>query len=720
MQYLTTSAELLEQNPDFKLVGRGEDIKRLTSVLMRNKAASVILVGPGGVGTSALVMGLQSIKDDPDVPFDIVSKRIFWLNVDELFSTGNVEEINKGFAGVMNILKRTPDSVLVIEDTRDFIEASRNNGCVHFVNSLNSLVKNGHTQVILEVRDPDIDMVLAAHSDMKQCYTIIDVNEPSGKDLNDIVNSVSVSLEKHHDISIDGDAIDAAIELTNKYRSRDASLSRAQPERSANLLDRALSTYRLDAHKRHPRVSYLLASGVSEDDPRIVQLDAEFSRTQDRIKELFKLQRDGEEAIFNLEEQISAVKKEEEENPSITQENMEEDKITRRIQMFSNAARSGGFESPKVRELREKIRRYELVINENRAEFDALTESINSQLQLTRDHVLAEFSRLSGIPVSKLNENEKEKLRNLEQLLNNRVFGQSESIHKIANAIKVSRIGRRNGGKPQAAFLIMGPSGTGKTEVCKALAHALKDDEAALTRFDMSEYMEKHSVAKLIGAPAGYEGSERGGVLTNAMRQNPHRIILFDEIEKADPAVFDLFLQILSDGRLTDNHGRTVNFSESMVIMTTNIGQSFFLDTSLSSEESERLANIELDEIYRPEFLNRFAGRQNIVCFGRLDNDSIEKIVKRELNSLTSAYTENGVEIVFDDESVTAFVEDHYDPKHGARGLQGYIVANIEPLIVNMILENDLDSAKIDIVYNKDTKGFETIVTTTQKAKGAA
>lgn len=718
MQYIITGSEILEKNPDFKLVGRDNDMKRLTSVLMRSKAASVILVGPGGVGASALLWGLQALKNEDDVPFDIVSKRLFWLKTNELFSSGNNEEINKGFNGVMNILKRTPDSILIIEDTRDFIEAARNNGCAHFINSLNSLVRNGHTQVILEVRDPDLDMVLASHSDMKQCYTILDLNEPIGQDLVDIVHASASSLKKHHDIAIDPDAIETAIELTNKYRSRDPSLSRAQPERSTNLLDRALSTYRLDAHKRHPQVTYLLATGANENDPQVVKLDAEFAVTQARIKELFTLQRDGEVAIMELEEQISVLKKEEAE-AAARGETVQVEEAPRRVQMFANVAKSGGFESPAVRELRERIRQFELVINENKAEFDVLTEKINSQLKLTKERVLAEFSRLSGIPVSKLNEDEKVKLRNLESVLNSRVFGQEAVIHKIANAIKVSRIGRRNGGKPQAAFLIMGPSGTGKTEVCKALAHALKDDEAALTRFDMSEYMEKHSVAKLIGAPAGYEGSERGGILTNAMRSNPHRIILFDEIEKADPAVFDLFLQILSDGRLTDNHGRTVNFSESMVIMTTNIGQSFFLDTSLSEEESERLANVELDQIYRPEFLNRFAGRQNIVCFNRLGIDSIVKIVKRELNGLKSAYRENNVDVVFDDECIQAFCEDHYDARHGARGLQGYIVANIEPLIVNMILESNVDNARLHLVYNKETKTFDTQIEA-NVVKGAA
>lgn len=244
------------------------------------------------------------------------------------------------------------------------------------------------------------------------------------------------------------------------------------------------------------------------------------------------------------------------------------------------------------------------------------------------------------------------------------------------------------------------------TETCKALAKALKDDERALTRFDMSEYMEKHSVAKLIGAPAGYEGSERGGILTEAMRSNPSRIILFDEIEKADPAVFDIFLQILSDGRLTDNHGRTVSFADSMIIMTTNIGQSFFLDPDLTSDESEKAAKIELDGVYRPEFLNRFAGRENIVCFNRLELDSIEKIVKRELDNLKLAYKHNGLNIIVSDETIHNFCSDHYNPKYGARGLQGYVISNIEPIIVNLILDNKVVANDLELVYDSNTRDF--------------
>jgi ATP-dependent Clp protease ATP-binding subunit ClpA len=326
---------------------------------------------------------------------------------------------------------------------------------------------------------------------------------------------------------------------------------------------------------------------------------------------------------------------------------------------------------------------------------------------LTKEIVLLEFSRISGISVNKLNENERERLVNLETNLTKRIFGQDEACAKIANAVKIAKVGRRNGGKPQAAFLLLGPSGTGKTEMSKALTQALLDDEKALTRFDMSEYMEKHAVAKLIGAPPGYEGFEVGGLLTNIMRKNPIQILLFDEIEKANDDVFNIFLQILSDGRLTDNIGRVVSFADAIIIMTTNIGQPYFLNQDLSPEQSRAGALEELSARYRPEFLNRFAGRENIIPFNRLELDSIERIVRREINDLNKAYLDSGIQVNIEEPQLKAFCIDRYDPTAGARGLPGFIQANLEPVIANIVLEGG-PTGTLNVSYNKTTKKFET------------
>lgn len=275
------------------------------------------------------------------------------------------------------------------------------------------------------------------------------------------------------------------------------------------------------------------------------------------------------------------------------------------------------------------------------------------------------------------------------------------------NGIKIARVGRRNNNKPLAAYLFLGPSGVGKTECAKALAGALLDDDAALTRFDMSEYMEKHAVAKMIGAPPGYEGFEVGGILTNLMRKNSYRILLFDEIEKAHPDIFNIMLQVLEDGRLTDNVGRTVSFADAIIIMTTNIGQPHFLDPTLSSDEAEAAAIDDLGNTYRSEFLNRFAGRQNILCFKPLGLDSIARITRREIASLNAVYGEKGIPVEIDDADLMAFCTAQYDPRVGARGLPGFITANLEPVIVNSILENPDHRGTAVIRYNSETGQFD-------------
>ncbi|MGE4250098.1 MAG: AAA family ATPase, partial [Parvibaculaceae bacterium] len=619
MSFLTRGEDYLAKAPKFRLVGRDAELKKLSSILVRNMANSVLLVGPGGVGCTALCMGLQASKKDPDAPFDIVNKRFFWLDTDALFSSGDPVSIRDSFQRMMGVLDRTPDSVLIIEDTRDFIEAARNVGTLHFINALCLAIKSKKTQVILESRDEDLDIILKCHSDLRELFTLVDLAEPEGDALFTIVSERAEHLSEFHRIRIAESAMRTAIELTSKYRSRDAGMSRAQPERSVSLLDRALSTYRLGAHRKAPGLEEAEAAKnaaktdkqLAETETALAQVHERWTKSQEKIKSLYKRQRDGEVAVLELEEQLD--KQLETETAARQSPDTSVGEITGRIAKFARLATGAGIESDAVRDLRERIGKFQDEIATNRSAFDALTKELNDHLELSRDIVLREFSQISGISVSKLNENEREKLRNLEGELKNRIFGQDHVVRALANAVKTARVGRRNQDRPQCSFMFLGPSGVGKTEIAKALAASLLDDEKALTRFDMSEYMEKHAVSRLIGAPPGYEGFEAGGILTNAMRKNPLRVLLFDEIEKAHPDVFNVFLQILSDGRLTDNVGRTVSFSESIIIMTTNIGQPHFLNAKLSVEEANGEAIREIEKTYRSEFLNRFAGRQNII-----------------------------------------------------------------------------------------------------------
>ncbi len=718
MHNLIRGDDYLARHPNFKLVGREAELRKLSSILIRSKANSILLVGPGGVGCTALCMGLQASKKDPNAPFDIVSKRIFWLDTDGLFSSGDSTRINDSFQKIMNRLYRTPESILIIEDMRDFIEAARNVGSLHFINALTLAIKSNKTQMILEARDEDFDVVLKAHSDLRELFTLIDLQEPTGDALQRIVEDSAGQLQAFHKIRIAPDAVASAIELTTKYRARDGGINRAQPERSVALLDRALSTYRLGAHRKPPgfdaaeaaRARAKTEAEIAAADATLREMLEAWEAKQAEIKRLYKLQRDGETAVIELEEQIEKQQAQEQESRQAATAagaaTGTEAPATGRIAKFAKLATGAGIESDAIRDLRGRIAQFQAEIVKNRTAFDALTTELNDHLELTRDQVLKEFSDISGISVTKLNENEREKLRNLEADLKKRIFGQDHVIRHLANAVKTARVGRRNQDKPQAAFMFLGPSGVGKTEIAKALAESLLDDEKALTRFDMSEYMEKHAVSRLIGAPPGYEGFEAGGILTNAMRKNPLRVLLFDEIEKAHPDVFNVFLQILSDGRLTDNVGRTVSFSESIIIMTTNLGQPHFLNAELGKEEAVAAALEEVGRTYRSEFLNRFAGRQNIICFNTLDLASIEKIVRREFDSIDRTYAHDGIRIVVPDADLKAFCKAHYDPAIGARGLPGFIQANIEPIIVNLILDSTRRGT-LTLAYDPANARFE-------------
>ncbi len=712
MNFLTRGEDYLSRTPNFKLVGRDEELKELSAILVRKMANSILLVGPGGVGCTALCKGLQASKHDPNAPFDIVSKRFFWLDTDSLFSSGDSASINAAFQKLMHVLYQTPDSLLIIEDTRDFLEAARNTGTMHFINALCLAIKTNKTQAILKSRDEDLDVILKGHSDMRELFTLIDLEEPTGQSLYDIVSDAAQGLQDYHKIKISDDAVRSAIELTTKYRAQDSGTGRAQPERSVSLIDRALSTYRLNAHRRPPglaeaeqqRIRAKTTKEKSAAEDRIAELSADWAIYQEQVRTLYRRQREGEIAVVELESQLESQL--ETEKSLRESGDAGEEKLTGRIARFAKLATGAGLESEAVRELRLQISRFRAEIAINRDGFNELTKSLNDSLELTRDVVLKEFSLISGISVNKLNENEREKLRNLEGDLKKRIFGQDHAIQLLANAVKTARVGRRNQDKPQASFMFMGPSGVGKTEIAKALAQSLLDDEKALTRFDMSEYMEKHAVSRLIGAPPGYEGFEVGGILTNAMRKNPLRVLLFDEIEKAHPDVFNVFLQILSDGRLTDNVGRTVSFSESIIIMTTNIGQSHFLNPSLTIEEANVAALEEVAKTYRSEFLNRFAGRQNIVCFNKLDLPSIERIVRREFDSMDKTYVQDGIDLKVTESDLKAFCKAHYDPAIGARGLPGFIQANIEPIVVNMILDSD-NRGSVNLGYNSKKAVFE-------------
>ena len=705
---LISGQEYLARYPNFKLVNRQNDIARIMSILTRKKNNSLLLTGTRGVGVSSLIRGLLSFKNDDNASFDILSKQFFVLDIDGLYASGDNQEINKEFQQIIHSLGKTPNAVLVILDAYAFIEGAKNSGNDHFINVLNQADKSDKFQTIIEVNDDQLNAVYSWNNCVSDLYTLYEVKELSGHELYDVVREVATTdLESFHNIKISDEAIKEAIYLTNKYRE-EFGLGKCQPTKAISLLDRALSKYKQNVSEDHPLLAKLRKDIAEADDEALKEelqevYNSSFADWMEKkleIQKLAKAQTEAEALRLKYEDELGKAKEKQEKGE------VECDAISKREIANFKALAKAGFDSKEVCELKKNIKDINSEIERMSMQYKTVTQALNANLKLDKDEVIESFGIISGISSAKLNENEIETLKNLENNLLNDVYGQDEIVTKIANAIKVAKVDTMKDPGPAASFLFLGPSGTGKTWLSKSLAKHMFGDEKSLIRFDMSEYMEKHAVAKLIGAPPGYEGFECGGILTNTVRKNPVGIYLFDEIEKAHPDVFNIFLQILSDGRLTDNIGRTVDFSETIIIMTSNIGQKYYLDASLSNEEAINLANKELSETYRSELLNRFNGRENIFHFNRLEMSTIEKIVKREINNLDLNYARQGIHVNIDDQSISAFCKDHYDVIRGARGLPGYIKATLRPVIVNYLLNCPGIMGIFDVKYDTDEKGF--------------
>jgi ATP-dependent Clp protease ATP-binding subunit ClpB len=717
--FLITGSEKLASRKNFKLVGRVEKFEELCTILTRMESNSVIVSGPSGVGITTLALALQARKADADAPFDIVNKRLFWLDTDGLFGLGDNDAIVKQFKSIFAILDRTPDSVLIVEDTLDLIGALHNSGLMHIVNALTAMVKAKKTQVFLEVREADLTQVLKCHSDFRDHFTLMDLTEPVGAELEEIVLHGAKDIEESYGVRIDPAAVKAAIDMSSKYRSLDTGLTAAQPARTRTLLDRGMARYLLRAHSTPPMLAELEAElarlscdGASAGNAEkaasvraaIARHKAEFAKYQAKIKGYYAAQRDGEKSIAQMETLLRDLEEEEKkrhlDDPA--------DKTSAGDADFDLIARASGYATPEIIKLRGDIARTQTAVDENRVKYKAVTKEINDQLLFTADMVIDEFSRISGIDGSKLKQNDAVKLLNLHGSLKRRVFGQDAALDHIDSAVKVWRRGRRTD-KP-LPFLFCGASGVGKTEVSKALAEALFDTDKALNRYDMGEFMEKNDVTKLIGAPPGYDGFAAGGEMTNSVRANPYQVMLWDEVEKAHPDIFNVCLNILDDGRCRDNLGRKVEFGDVVMPMTTNIGADHALRVGsdpgdLTEEEAYELTIRDLKKSFRTEFLNRFDGRENIILFRKLNMDTIEKIVFREISRVNAFYASQAIEVRFPEAELREFCDKTYSPEIGARGLPGRI-KRIEAMIVEKTMASAACGGTLDIGFDAVSRNF--------------
>lgn len=740
LNFLIRGSEYLDRFPDFKLEGRGKELKNLTGILMRKNANNVMLVGPGGTGLSALCMGLQASKNSADTPLDMINKRFYWLDTDGLFASGDIKLITEGFDRTIKTLTDEPNTVLIINDTKAFMDAARNNGCTNFVNSMMSAIEKGKFQAIFESSEANADSIEKMHSDITDHFTKMRLEEPTPEDLKLIVNAVLGGLEKFHGIKASPEAAAVAIDVTTKYRTEEASLSRAQPERALTLIDRAFTAYRQKAHAkphgldaletRLTEVNSAITNGVFTADLNgrtpeelesikvatetdITEVKQAWESLQTEIKALYEKQRGAEKLLVTLqnqyEEELKAQKDradKAEESFREAQQRVNEAKKPEgetvapaavpagpRKSFFNKVIAQGmavdqGDENnpnrPKTTPEKIEIVKTELATLMDK--YSKIMAEINAPLQLNPEHILAEFSMLSGISVSKLTQDEKEKIKKLKTTLTSRVYDQDGPLTAIANAIRVSRTGLGEPTEPEGAFMLLGPPGCGKTETALALAEALYDTDKALVRLDMAGYSEKNDVKKIIGCPPGYEGYEQGGDLTNIVLKNPRRVILLDEFDKGHVDTYDVLLSVLSAGRLPDNHGRIADFTQSFIIMTANIGSKHFLNPDLTEDEAREEAMKEIRATFRPEFIDRFAGGKNIICYKKLQPETIAKIAKRQISKLNERMAAMGLELYMEPEQITELVK-YKSPGHSARGIAGFFKTDIKPILADTILD---------------------------------
>lgn len=665
------------------VIGRDEEIRRTLHILSRRTKNNPILVGEPGVGKTAIVEGLAHRIVNGDVPENLKSKIIFALDMGQLIAgakyKGEFEERLKG------VIKDVGDSngeiILFIDEIHTLVGAGGGEGAMDAANILKPALARGELRAIGATTLNEYQQYFEKDKALERRFQKVMVDEPNVEDAISILRGLKDRYESHHHVRIKDEAIIAAVELSHRYIT-----DRFLPDKAIDLIDESAAKLRLEMNS--------MPEELDELERRIRQLEIEreaIKRENDeaKLKELnttisnLMVDRDTYKAKWQQEKEIV----EKVQNAKAEIESLKS--------QAEKAEREGDY--GKVAEIRYgKVKEQEEIIAESSEELKNLTEKRILKEEVDAEDIAETISKSTGIPVNKMLQSEREKLLQLEDHLHERVIGQDEAIVAVADAIRRSRAGLSDPKRPIGSFIFLGTTGVGKTELAKALAEYLFDDESMMTRIDMSEYQEKHSVSRLVGAPPGYVGYDEGGQLTEAVRRKPYSVVLFDEIEKAHPDVFNTLLQVLDDGHLTDNKGRMVNFKNTLIIMTSNIGSHLIQDAfdkyTNDLERAEEVAKNEvmglLKDTIRPEFLNRI---DDIIMFHPLSRNNIRSIVDIQLRNLQRQLAQNGVALEFSDYAIDFLAENGYDVNYGARPLKRLIQKTIINPLSKKILGGDID-----------------------------
>jgi len=664
------------------VIGRDDEIRRVLQILSRRTKNNPILIGEPGVGKTAIAEGLAHRIIRGDVPENLKSKQIFSLDMGALIAGAKYKgEFEERLKAVINeVTKSDGEIILFIDEIHTLVGAGKSDGAMDAANILKPALARGELRSIGATTLDEYQKYFEKDKALERRFQIVMVEEPSELDTISILRGLKERYENHHKVRIKDDAIIMAVQLSSRYIT-----DRFLPDKAIDLMDEAAARLRLQVDS--------VPESLDEVSRRIKQLEIEreaIKREDDKIK-LAAL----EEDIANLKEEERKQKAQWESEKSLI-DKIQQNKIDIEHLNFDaeKAEREGDY--GKVAEIRygkvkvkeEEIKSVQEKLHEMQGTEAMIKEEVDS------DDIADVVSRWTGIPVNKMLQSEREKLLHLEEELHKRVVGQEDAISAIADAVRRSRAGLQDPKRPIGSFIFLGTTGVGKTELAKALAEYLFDDENMMTRIDMSEYQEKFSATRLIGAPPGYIGYDEGGQLTEAIRRKPYSVVLFDEIEKAHPDVFNVLLQVLDDGHLTDNKGRVVNFKNTIIIMTSNMGSSLIRENfeRINTENKEQIVedtkadvlNL-LKKTIRPEFLNRI---DEVIVFTPLDESEIRQIVTLQLDALVKVLEKNDVTLKFTDRAVDFISKEGYDPQFGARPvkrvIQRYILNELSKEILAM------------------------------------
>lgn len=677
------------------VIGRDEEIRDVIRILSRRTKNNPVLIGEPGVGKTAIIEGLAQRIVKNDVPTGLRDKIIYELDMGALVAGAKYRgEFEERLKSVLNeVVKSNGKIILFIDEIHNIVGAGKSEGAMDAGNLLKPMLARGEVHTIGATTLDEYRQYIEKDAALERRFQKVYVGEPSVEDTISILRGLKEKYEVHHGIRISDGAVIAAATMSDRYIT-----DRFLPDKAIDLMDEASALIRTQIDSSPVE--------IDEYERKILQLeierealkketdDASKKRLENIEKEIDNLKKGYEVLREKWEEEKSGIEKIKKVKEDIDKVKTEIERAERNYDLEKTSELKYG----RLPKLMEELK----TLNEKTGEDRILTTEV------TEETIAQVVNQWTGIPVAKLTSTDREKLLNLGDELHKRVIGQDRAVTEIVDAILRSRAGLSNENRPIGSFIFLGPTGVGKTELSKALSEYLFDDEKNMVRIDMSEYMEKFSVSRLIGAPPGYVGYEEGGQLTEAVRRRPYSVVLFDEIEKAHPDVFNLLLQVLDDGRLTDNRGRVVDFTNTILIMTSNIGSPVLLDGIDENGNVRQDAKNSVMELlrnsFRPEFLNRVDG---IVMFKPLTKDNMKNIIDLSVKSLNDRLKERSIELRFSDEAKDYIIDESYTPEYGARPIKRYISSTIETALAKKLIKGDIkDGDMVDVNVNDNKLEF--------------